>query len=62
MVIIVILCVIEKQAERDQISEELKIEPASSGFQGSVTPGWVSLMCSWAVRLSPQEVGSLPEG
>lgn len=45
MVIIVILCVIEKQAERDQISEELKIKPAS-GFQGSVTPGWVSLMCS----------------
>lgn len=38
MAIIVILCVIEEQAESDQLSEELKIKPASSRFKGSVTP------------------------
>lgn len=62
MVIIVILCVIEEQAECDQLNEELKIKPASSRFKGSVTPEWVSLMCSWGVRLSPQEVGHFPKG
>lgn len=57
----VILCVIEVQAKSDQLSEELKIKPASSRFKGSVTPKWVSLMCSWGVRLSPQEVGHFPK-